>query len=211
MRHWRLDPPQRGPRTITLKHENVREPSFVRVYSAASVSGDRAQVMPSYLLSQILGGGESSRLYQSLVVRQKLASNVGADYDGTAVGPGTFQLYAVPVPGVSLAQIETALDKELETIRIVSVSADELSRAKRLLKAETTYARDGLEEISRTIGSLVMSGLEPDYFTRWPSLIDAVGVEDVLAAAKYSFDADKSVTGYLLPREKPSQAKAEGK
>jgi len=217
IRHWRSEPPQRGPRTVTLTSDNVREPQWMRVYIAPSVGqDDKALVVPSFVLAQILGGGETSRLYQSLVVRQKLATGVDADYDGIGVGPGEFEIRAVPAEGVSLPKLEEAIDKEIAAIRgdgaAQTLTADELSRAKTLIKASTIYARDGLEDVARTLGALVMAGLDPDYFNRWPALIDQVTVDDVRKAADATFNPDASVTGTLLPRQTPkSPAPQEGK
>ncbi len=150
------------------------------------------------------------------MVRQKLATGVDADYDGIGVGPGEFEIRAVPAEGVSLPKLEEAIDKEIAAIRgdgaAQTLSADELSRAKTLIKASTIYARDGLEDVARTLGALVMAGLDPDYFNRWPALIDQVTVDDVRKAADATFNPDASVTGTLLPRQTPkSPAPQEGK
>ena len=77
-------PPQRGPRHTSMHHPNVTEPQFlVELLRRAQPGDDKILVMPSFVLAQILGGGQSSRFYQSLVVKQKLATSVDVDYDGT--------------------------------------------------------------------------------------------------------------------------------
>jgi zinc protease len=187
---------------VTLKNENVHQPEFVRLYSAPSVGeADKALVVPSFVLSQIMSGGETGRLYQSLVVRQKLAVSVDTDYDGIRVGPGAFEIHAIPADGVTLPQLEAAIDKEIAIMRDEAPNDGELSRAKILIKAETIYARDGLEGLAQTLGTLVMEGLGPDYFTRWPTLIEQVTAADVRMSAQAIFTADASVTGYLLPSD----------
>ncbi len=203
IRHWRSEPPQRGARTVMLKNENVRQPELVRIYRAPSVGeDDKALVVPSFLLSQIMGGGATSRLYQSLVVRQKLAAGVESSYDGIGIGPGEFEITAIPAGNVGLEQLEAAIDKEVAAMRNEgAITQDELKRAKILLKADTLYARDGLEGMARTLGSLVMAGLDPDYFNGWGALIDRVTIADVHKALDATLDEDNSVTGYLLPSE----------
>lgn len=200
-RHWRSEPPQRGARTMTLESANVREPELARSYVAPSVADaeGKALVMPGFVLSQILGGGATSRLYQSLVVRQKLASSVQTDYEGIESGPGEFDIDTVPAEGVTLPVLEAAIDKEIANMQ--TVSDEEFKRAKGLLKAETIYARDGLEGIARTLGALTMAGLSPDYFNRWSDLIEQVTIEDVRKAQAAIFNKDASVTGYLLPAQ----------
>lgn len=201
-RHWRIEPPERAPRHIEMHHINVQEPLLYRTYIAPGAGQDSlGLVVPSYLLSQILGGGETSRLYQSLVVKQKIATNVSTDFDGLSVGPGEFHIDVIPATGTSLPQLEAALDKALEAALHTPPNTAELSRAKTLLKADTLYARDGNEGAARTLGALVMAGLPPDYFTAWPKKVDDVSSEDLQKAAAYIFNPNASVTGYLLPEK----------
>lgn len=84
VRHWRIEPPQRGPRHIEIHHKNVNQPQFFRYYTAPSINGaDKDLVIPSLVMAQLLGGGQTSRLYQSLVVKQKIATEVSAGHVAT--------------------------------------------------------------------------------------------------------------------------------
>lgn len=205
-RNWASEPPQRGPRRTELRHVNVSEPEMVRIYMAPSINvGEKKQVLPGFLLAQVLGGGSSSRLYQSLVVKQKLATSVDVGYDGFSQGPGEMAVSARPAQGVKLADLEAAIDKELALAKQTPPSAEELARAKTLLKAETIYARDGMEGMARTLGMLIMEGLSPNYFLDWPDMIEQVQAPDVQQAATTMFDLNQSVTGYLLPAEAPAK------
>jgi len=200
VRHWRSEPPERGPRHLEMKHVNVKEPQFMRYYVAPSVNvGDKNLVIPSFVLAQILGGGTTGRLYQSLVVQQKIATGVDVGYDGLGRGPGEFEVVATPAEGITLPVLEAAIDKALQEAVQHPVTPEELARAKTLLKADTIYMRDGMEGMARVLGGLLMAGLPPGYFNEWPHLIDAVKAQDVTHAAQDIFDPRASVTGYLLP------------
>ncbi len=202
VRHWRVEPPQRGARHIDMRHKNVRQPELMRFYVAPSVSTiGKELVVPGFVLEQMVGGGTTSALYQSLVVKQKIATDISVDYDGIAYGSGLFELVAIPAPGVSLPKLEAAIDKELAVYCRQDFPAADLERAKVLLKAATIYARDGVGGMARTVGALVMAGLPVDYFNQWPSLVDAVTADDARKAAADIFRSEDSVTGYLLPEE----------
>lgn len=200
IRHWRSEPPQRGARHIEIRHRNVRQPEFVRYYVAPNIAGaDKELVLPSFLLAQVLGGGSTGRLYQSLAVKQKIASGIEVGYDGIAQGPGMLSIRATPNPGVTLAQLESAIDKEIETYIASGDDNGDLGRAKILLKAETIYSRDSVEGMARTLGTLVMEGLPVDYFNKWPKLVENITYDNVKKAAKAIFVKQNSVTGYLVP------------
>ncbi|HEU5047039.1 MAG TPA: pitrilysin family protein [Rickettsiales bacterium] len=202
IRHWRTEPPQRGARHMVMHHRNVKQPELVRMYMAPSVSGEEKQLLiPSFLVGQIVGGGQTSLLYQQLVVKQKLATGIDASYDGLSQGPGIFTIHATPAPGITLQQLETAVDKEIEAYLEHGNDAADLTRAKILLKADTVFARDGSEGMARLLGTLVMEGLPVEYFNQWPDIVANVKDAEVMKTAKAIFNPDDSVTGYLLPQE----------
>ena len=183
-----------------MHHVNVKQASWYRDYAVSSVAyGKKEEALPLFLLSQLLGGGKTSRLYAALVVEQKIATNVDVGYNGFVMGPGAFSVSAVPAPGVSLVQIEHAVDAVIEKALKDGFAAEEITRAKTLLKAETLYARDGLGSMGRIMGWVRMCGLPADYFTRWPQLIEDVTPEQILAAGKANLVATHGVTAELLP------------
>lgn len=202
-RHWNSEPPQIAARRITMHHSQVTQPEWSRVYATSSLGYDKKEeTLPLFVLAQVLGGGKTSRLYKSLVTEQKLASGVSVDYNGFARGPGEFSIDIAPEQGIDPAKIEEATDKELEKFLSGGVTEEEMARAKILLKAETIFARDGLSGIANIMGWVRMVGLDKDYFTRWPKLVDDISADAVLTSAKDTLKPEQSVTALLLPEEK---------
>src|SRR5262249_9631667 len=135
--HWEKEPPQNVARRIVMHHPNVRQPVWSRFYAVPSVAyGKTEETMPIFVLQEILGDGKGSRLYQSLVVEQKLASNVEVDYSGFTIGPSNFDISVVPESNVSMEALEKAVDKELRRAMTEPFTEKEMARAKSLLKAE---------------------------------------------------------------------------
>jgi zinc protease len=201
-RRWMDEPPQNIERRLVMHHVNVKHPSWSRDYMAPSTAyGNKEQAIALFVLAQLLGEGKSSRLYQSIVVEQKLATAIWVDYNGFTMGPSVLSIGITPEQGVDLGNVEKALDKELQRAVHEGFSDEELNRAKTLLKAETIYARDGLTGMARIMGWLRICGLDKDYFTRWPELIDAVTVPQINQAAKETLQITRSVTATLLPQE----------
>ncbi len=202
-RRWNAEPPQLAARRIVMRHANVKQPSWTRDYMAPSLgTGAKEQALPLFVLSQLLGSGKSSRLYQSLVVEQKLASAVDTDYSGFSLGPAQFEISVVPEQGADLDALEKAVDVEIAKALKDGFTEIEMKRAKTLLKAESIYARDGLSGMAQLMGWLRVIGLDKDYFTRWPELVEAVTAEQVTQAARAALKPEQSVTGLLLPDAK---------
>lgn len=199
-RDWPNDPPLRLERRATMRDAKVHEPRLLRQYIAPSaVYGSNERALPLALLSHYLGGNESSLLYRRLVQEEKLASSVDAEYDPFSIGPSMFYIVATPAPGVSLEQLEKALDEELIAMMIGPVDAPAFERAKTRLKAEVIFAQDGLSAIANVMAALYAIGLDEQYFYDWPKAVDAVTLDTMQGSARAILATHRRVTGHLLP------------
>ena len=102
-----------------------------------------------------------------------------------------------------MAALEKAVETEIAELIKDGITADELSRAKDRMQAEAIYARDSLSGGARTLGSALAVGITVDEVEAWPERIGAVTSEQILAAARATFDTRRSVTSQLLPETKP--------
>ena len=201
-RVWREEPPHIAERRIVMHDVHVKQPSLTRVYAASSIDhGDTKQALPLYVLSYLLGGSNSSVLYQKLVVERKLASSVSVDYNCFSIGPAEFSFSLVPEDGVSLETLEAALDEELARFFAKGVDKKLLKRAQNVMRAEAVYAREGLSSLSHIVGWVMMVGMKADYINQWPDLISRTTSTEILDAGKKTLLKNASVTGYLLPEE----------
>ena len=194
------------PVRVVLRDARVQEPTWLRDYPAPSQAEAGAREGAALdVLAQVLGGGTTSRLYQALVVRDKVATAVQAWYDGGQLDAGSFGLYALPRVGGNLGDVEKAIDAELARFLGEGVGADELSRARTLLVASAVYARDTQQTMAYAYGSGLMTGLSAWDVHEWPDRVEAVTADDVLAAARKVLDARRAVTGKLLPAGQPEK------
>ena len=188
------------PERVTMHDPRVNEATWMRFYPAPSSAeiGPRASAALD-VLAQILGGGTTSRLYQSLVVREQKLTSVQAWYSGDQIGSGSFGIYALPRVGGNMADAEKAVDAALEAFLKSDITEDELKRARGQLAASAIYARDRQQTMAYIYGSGIMTGLSPKEIYGWPDAIRAVTAADVRAAAQHVLDARHAVTGELLP------------
>ena len=154
------------------------------------------------MLAQVFGGGTTSTLYRSLVIKQKLAVSAGAFYDGDNRGPSTFGFYASPRPGVGIEKLEAALDKEIAKLLDKGIDAKNVARAINTMQSEAIYARDSIGGGARVIGSALAAGHTIADVEEWPERISAVTKEQIDAAAKAILQIKNSVTGLLLNKKK---------
>jgi zinc protease len=166
-------------------------------------NGDPGQVYALEVLSEIFGGGTTSRIYRALVIESKSAVGAGSHYDGDGRGPTSFSIYASPHPGVSMEALETAVEAEIAKLRENGVRTEEVARAKKRMQAEAVYARDSLGAGARVLGSALAAGGTIEEIEAWPERIGAVTVEQVNEAARAILVEPRSVTGLLLAERQP--------
>ena len=141
---------------------------------------------PSMLLSTLLGGGMSSRLFQEIRERRGLVYSIYS-FTAPAVDGGLFGIYA----GTGEAEAKELVPVTLEELRRVQQDADEaeLRRARAQVKAsllmslESTGSR--CEQLARQMQ--VFGRIIPVAET--VAKIEAVGVQDVRRAAARIFRA----------------------
>lgn len=110
------------------------------------------------LLTEVLGGGGSSRLYQSLVKEQKLFSNLDCYHFGT-MDAGLITIEGKLVKGTSMEQAESAITEELAKIQQTPIAEAELIKVKN--RTESVIAFEDMSIMSRA-NSLAMYELMGD-------------------------------------------------
>src|SRR5215471_4363722 len=127
-----VEPPQDAERRTTLRLKSERV--LLMAFHAPDINHpDHAAYRA---LAGVLSEGRSSRLYSSLVREKKIAvmATGFGDFPGSKY-PGLFAFAAFPAPGHSNAEIEKALDAEIERLKTDLVTQEELDGVKRRARA----------------------------------------------------------------------------
>jgi zinc protease len=199
------EPEPRAHRLVKLADEKVEQPSHQAVFLVPSyLTAEPGVAEALEVLAHLLGGGQTSLLFKSLVMDQKIAVAAGAHYAGTAVDQTRFYLYGMPVPGVTLDALDAAIDAVVAKVVRDGVEDADLVRAKTRLVAEAIYAQDNQATLARWYGASLAIGLKLEDIAAWPDRIEAVTGEDVKKAARW-LDKRRGVTGFLLPVHQETQ------
>lgn len=199
------EPPQLAPRRLTMQDARVAQPYISRTYLAPPRrAGDQRQAAALTILAEVLGGsGTTSVLARALQFDSQIAVFASAGYGGVSVDATTFGLIVVPSAGVSLAASEAALDGALSKFLETGVDPADLARIKTQIRAAEIYARDDVGDMARTYGAALSVGLKVTDVQDWPTVLDGVTAEDVMAAARSVLNPAQSVTGWLEPKVSP--------
>jgi zinc protease len=196
------EPEQRGERRVLLKRDAVL-PYILVAYHTPAFPHEDSYALD--VLSVILSGGKSSRLYKSLVYENKIALDVDADYDGLNNDPYLFFLDATVSPGKTIDEVEQALCIEIAKIKKEPPTELEIQKAKNQVEVSFVIEQDSIYLEAMKYGMFEILG-DWRLVERYLDGIRKVTPEDVTIVAKKYFGEDNRTVGILIPTQ---EAKSE--
>lgn len=193
--------PQRGERRVVVKKE-AELPFVLMVYHTPNLKSPDSYALD--VLSVVLAGGRTSRLYHDLVYQKRLARGVDADYNGLSIDPSVFSVTAQLLPGKEPAEVEQEIDRVLEEVTSTLISERELQKAKNQIESAFVFGQDSIFGQAMKVGYYEAVGgwrLMDDYLDG----IRKVTREDIQRVAREYLDRDRRTVGVLIPaKEKTS-------
>jgi predicted Zn-dependent peptidase len=154
-RHLPEEPKQIEARRMTV-HRNVPMDAIYKTWHMCARRDD--DYYATDLLTDILGGGASSRLYQSLVKEQQLFANINCYHFGS-LDKGLLTIEGQLIQGVDVEKAEAAIELELDKVRKDLLDDRELQKVKN--KTESVMAFEDMSVMNRA-GSLAFYELLGD-------------------------------------------------
>lgn len=197
--------PQREPKPLGIREVRVKAPAKLPVmYLGFNTPSLRTMANPkdAYaldVLSGILGGGESARLYKNLLREQQIASAVSSDYDLYQRFDGLFTIEGIPSKGKSNEALLKAINDQVTKLQRQPVSDKELDRVKTQVMAAKIYAKDSLFGQAMVLGALESVGIPWREGENYAKHIQAVTAEQVQAVAQKYLTPERLVIATLEP------------
>jgi zinc protease len=197
-----MEPDQKTTRDVTFRDPRVTVPNLsINWYVPSARRAEKGEFEALAILSEVLGEGLRSRLYQELVVKQGIASSAGSYLQGAAYDYSALVVYGEPRGGADLETVEAALVAQIDKIRNEGITPEELETARTKILRDQIFMRDSQVRSANLFGAVLATGGKVEDITGLPERLEAVTVEAVQAAARRYLDMDHAVKGYLLPQE----------
>ena len=185
------EPKQTAPRNLKIKAKVPLDALYKCWHMDARLDDG---YYATELITDILSGGGSSRLYQSLVKEQQLFSNIECYQFGTT-DAGLVVIEGKLVKGVKMEDADKAVEAELEKLKTILIDEKELQKVKN--KTEAALAFEDMSVMNRAnslatyelLGNANLMNEELDKY-------HAVTAENIRAYSKQIFDINNSNTLY---------------
>ncbi|HYN45991.1 MAG TPA: insulinase family protein, partial [Allosphingosinicella sp.] len=199
-----VEPERRRARHYTVYEPNTPLPAVLITFPAPPARDEDAAAME--VLDGVLSTGESSRLHQSLVYRDRVASQASSFVD-IKQGPGNLAVYAILAGGRTAADGEAALRREIARFRDTPVSAAELAEARNELLTGALIGRETVDGRASAIAEAVIVDGDPAAADRRLARIAAVTPADIQRVARRWLRDEASAAVRYLPEESRNGAR----
>ena len=192
-RNLPAEPKQTAPRAETVR-ANVPLDALYKCWHIYPRTDKRYYT--SDLITEILSGGGSSRLYQSLVKEKQLFSNIECYHLGST-DAGLLTIEGKLVKGVKMEAAEAAVKEELIKLQQEGISQRELDKVKN--KTESMIAFEDMSITSRAASLAIYELLgDANLINTELDRYRAVTAEEIQAESKIIFNEKNSNTLYYL-------------
>jgi len=158
------------------------------------------------VLAVLLGSGRSSRLFQQVRERQGVVHHVDAWTYSPGL-PGLFGVSAI-VDGDQFEAANAAILAEIEKVKSLSVSADELQKAIKQFISATLSAQKTMEGQAQNLGGNWIAANDLNFSERYLAAVKRVTTHDVQRVARQYLTRENRTLYALLPNGAAPKAKA---
>ncbi len=187
------EPKQTAPRFLEVK-ANVPLDALYKVWHIYPRTDPRYYIAD--LITDILSGGGSSRLFQSLVKEKKLFSSIDCYHLGST-DAGIITIDGKLVKGVDIKVADAAVAEELKKLQQDGITLSELEKVKN--KAESAMAFEDMSVMNRA-QSIAMYELlgDANLINSELSKYQEVTADEILKESRIIFDENNCSTMYYL-------------
>ncbi|MEP6615313.1 MAG: pitrilysin family protein [Ginsengibacter sp.] len=185
------EPAQKKPRTMTLKAKVPLDALYKcwHIYPRLD-----KRYYATDLITDLLSGGGSSRLFQSLVKEKQLFSNIECYHFGS-VDAGLLAIEGKLVKGITMEEAEKGIEVELEKMKTETVSESELQKVKNKTESLITFEDVSLMNRANSLATYELLG-DADLMNKELAMYQAVSAEEIKRESCNIFDVNNSNTLY---------------
>ncbi|PIZ06803.1 MAG: peptidase M16, partial [Flavobacteriales bacterium CG_4_10_14_0_8_um_filter_32_5] len=179
-------------------YDNIQLPAVMMGYHTPAQGTPDAYAVE--MLAQVLSQGNSSRLQKSIVDEQQKALFVGA-FPFPTEDPGLSLMFGIVNMGVSIADLEAAIDAEVEKVQKELISEDEFLKMKNQIESNMISQNAKVEGIAENLANYFVYYGDANLVNTEIDRYMKVTREDLKRVANKYFRKDNRVVLHYLPKK----------
>jgi predicted Zn-dependent peptidase len=205
-------PSQSIPQTVSSKETKQNDEKRIKLIHDSEpqlLMGFHKPTLPAHddyvfdVINSILGNGRSSRLYESIVLEQHIAVQVG-----TSIGPGSrypnlFIISGAPRYPYTVEDLERAIEREINKLKTEPVSKRELQKVLNQFEAELIRGMKTNSGLASILVSFETLAGDWRYITDHIEKVKQITPEDIMLTARKYF-TEKNETFCFITKKNES-------
>lgn len=197
--------PQQTQEVRDVIFDNIQLPAVVQAYHMPAQGTDDSYALD--MLSTLLSGGKSSRLYKALVDEQKKAYTVQS-FPFSSEDPGLYLVFGLANMGISVEDLEKAMDAEVEKVKNEVISEQEFQKIRNQVESQFVQQNSSVAGIAEQLANYHVYFGNTNLINTEIERYNKVKREDLQRVAKKYLTKENRVSLFYLP--KSAQSKPDG-
>lgn len=186
----------------TYEDPNIQLPMIIAAYRTPSMKTRDARVLD--MISTVLSGGKSSRMYKKIVEEQKIALEVGA-FSQSQEDYGAYIIYGIPMQGHTTEEIMKEVDAEIVKMQTELISEKELGKLKNIYENMYVNSNASVEGIAENLASYYMLYGDVNLINTEIDIYRSITREEIREVAKKYLNPNQRLLLDYLPAKDKAQ------
>lgn len=198
--------PQQTKEVRDVVLDNIQLPAVVHAYHMPAQGTDDSYALD--MLSTLLSGGESSRLYKALVDDQKKAYVIQS-FPFSSEDPGLYLVFGLANMGINVEDLEKAMDVEIEKVQKELITDKEFQKVRNQVESNFVQGNASMVGIAEQLANYHVYYGDANLINTEINRYNKVTREDLQRVAKKYLTKENRVSLFYLPKSaqnKPDNA-----
>jgi predicted Zn-dependent peptidase len=191
-----VEPEQKTEVRDTI-YDNIQLPAVIQAYHMPEQGSEDSYALE--LLGTVLSGGQSARMYKSLVDEQQKALQVAA-IPFSSEDPGLYLLFGLPTIGGDLKELEAAMDAEIKKVQNELITEREFQKIRNQTENNFISGNSTMTGIAESLANYHVYYKDANLINNEIDRYMAVTREDIQRVAKKYLTENNRVVLYYLPK-----------
>jgi predicted Zn-dependent peptidase len=196
------EPAQTEERRTTIEDGLARLTRIDMVYKTPPSSSSDSDALQ--VLGTILSNGRSSRFYENIVRQKQLSAQVSA-FNGANRGPSLFSIVGTVNPGKTVADLEAAIDAEVERVKSGPIENWEMEKARNNARNQLVQSLGSALDRAITLGEDALFFNDPGRINTRADRIAKVTAADVQRVARQYLVKTGRTVVITVPKAAPAK------
>ena len=183
--------------------DNIQLPAVMMGYHTPAQGSADAYAVD--MVAQILSQGKSSRMQKSIVDEQQKALYVGA-FPFPTEDPGMALMFGITNMGVSVDDLEAAIDVEVAKVQSELISDEEFQKLKNQIENDMVSGNTKIEGIAESLANYSVYYGDANLINTEVERYNKVTKQDIMIAAKKYFTKENRVVLHYVPKKAEAPA-----